>query len=411
VSGFLAGGGFNIADQLVNTGFNIESVDYAVTPSLNGCDGPVAHYLVTVYPVADVYFNPNGQSLCSGSPTAISLLSHVANTTFNWTAAGSSGFVGGYSPGVGNTISQPLTNTGPDVENVNYDVFPTANTCPGTDSHVIVNVSPIPATTLNMGCTYSLTTTNAKPFILRGGIPLGGTYSGTGVNSGSFFPGLAGAGTFAISYLYSNTWGCSASATQNITVNNVPVPLPCNNTLIDIRDNNQYPTVKLGTQCWMAKNLDYGIQIPSTSTQRDNCMIEKYCYTDNGTNCTSMGGLYQWDEVMRFEDTPALQGICPPGWHVPAESDWTTLFNFYTSNGFAGSPLKYSGYSGFNALLNGIRFDNRNWYFDSFATFFWSSTSFGPAKAWAHAMNTFNPSVSYYPANRSNSFFVRCIQD
>ncbi|MCX6246812.1 MAG: hypothetical protein NTW10_03670, partial [Bacteroidetes bacterium] len=410
VSGFLAGGGFNIADQLVNTGFNIESVDYAVTPSLNGCDGPVAHYLVMVYPVADVYFNPNGQSLCSGSPTGISLLSHVANTTFNWTAAGSSGFVGGYSPGVGNTISQPLINTGPYLETVNYDVFPTANSCPGTDSHVIVNVSPVPVTTLDMACNYTITTTDAKPFILRGGQPLGGTYSGTGVNAGSFFPGLSGPGNFAINYLYSNTWGCSASATQNISVVGA-VLFACNNILTDIRDNKQYPTVKLGTQCWMAKNLDYGIQIPSTSMQRDNCVVEKYCFTDNGANCTSMGGLYQWDELMRFENSAAVQGICPPGWHIPAESDWTTLFNFYTSNGFAGSPLKYSGYSGFNAFLDGVRFDNANWNFSTFATFYWSSSIHGTQKAWAHAMNTFNPSVSSYPGNRSNAFSIRCIKD
>jgi uncharacterized protein (TIGR02145 family) len=115
--------------------------------------------------------------------------------------------------------------------------------------------------------------------------------------------------------------------------------------------------------------------------------------------------------MMRYQDTPALQGVCPPGWHVPSEADWSTLFNFYTSNGFAGSPLKYSGFSGFNALLYGTRFDNSNYYLPTFATFLWSSTSHGINKAWAHAMNDPDPSVSSYPGNRSNAFNVRCIKN
>lgn len=410
VTGFKPGAGFIIGDTLVNSGFNIEFVDYSVTPSLNGCDGAIAHYIVTVYPVADVYFNPNGQSFCSGGTTSIRILSHVAGTTFNWTATGSSGNVSGFGPGVGDSIAQTLNNSGPWFENVNYHVFSLANGCPGNDQHVIVNMNPTPAVSFDMACNAIITTTDAKPFTLRGGLPLGGTYSGLGVSGGSFFPGLAGAGNITINYNYSNTWGCNANQSQTISVVGA-VPFPCNNALTDLRDNKQYPTVKIGTQCWMAMNLDYGTEIASTAMQRDNCVVEKYCYQDNPGNCTSQGGLYQWDEMMRFEDSPALQGICPPSWHVPTEAEWTTLFNFYTSNGFAGSPLKFSGYSGFNAFLDGTRFDNMNWNFTNFATFIWSSTSHGPTKAWAHAMNTFNPSVSSYPGNRSNAFSIRCIKD
>jgi uncharacterized protein (TIGR02145 family) len=189
------------------------------------------------------------------------------------------------------------------------------------------------------------------------------------------------------------------------------LPFACGTSLTDPRDNKQYPTVQIGTQCWMASNLDYGSTLTSANMQRDNCLPEKYCYNDNPANCTSAGGLYQWDEMMKYENTTGSQGICPPAWHVPTETEWNSLFNFFISNGFAGSPLKNTGYSGFNAVPDGVKFKNVNWNFINFATIFWSSNPRGYYKAWAHGLNTYNPSVSFYPAARSNAFSVRCIKD
>jgi uncharacterized protein (TIGR02145 family) len=114
---------------------------------------------------------------------------------------------------------------------------------------------------------------------------------------------------------------------------------------------------------------------------------------------------------MQYNNSPSSQGFCPPGWHIPTEASWNTLFNFYISNGFAGSPLKYSGYSGFNAYFDGVRFKNVSWNFLNFATLFWSSNARGSNKAWAHGLNDYNPSVSFYPSSRSNAFSVRCIKD
>jgi uncharacterized protein (TIGR02145 family) len=161
----------------------------------------------------------------------------------------------------------------------------------------------------------------------------------------------------------------------------------------------------------MAANLDYGNSLSGALTQRDNCTPEKFCYNDNPGSCTTMGGLYQWDELMQYINASASQGLCPPEWHIPTENEWNTLFSYYISNGFAGSPLKYTGYSGFNAYLDGARFGNVNWNFLNFATIFWSSTARGNNKAWAHGMNEFNPSVSSYPGSRLNAFSVRCIKD
>ena len=409
VTGFHPGSGFSITDNLINSGFNIETVNYAVIPSLNGCDGTIAHYIVTVNPVADVYFTPNGQSFCSSGTTNISIASHVTGTTFTWVASGSSINITGFGPGNTNLISQTLTNSGNYPESVTYTVSPIANSCPGTNNSVVVNVNPFPATSYTP-CNDIITTTAAQPLKLKGGLPLGGTYSGTGVNTGIFYPSIAGIGNQTITYSYTNTWGCVANATQVISVINPPVFL-CDNTMTDIRDNQTYTTVKIGTQCWMAENLNYGNLIVSTQMQRDNCISEKYCFSDIPANCTSYGGLYQWDELMQYDNAAAAQGFCPPGWHIPTENDWTTLFDFYISNGFAGSPLKYTGYSGFDVFLSGTRFNNVNWNFSNFAVMFWSSTKEGNDKAWAHGMNTFNPSVSYYPSSRTHAFNVRCIKD
>jgi uncharacterized protein (TIGR02145 family) len=216
-------------------------------------------------------------------------------------------------------------------------------------------------------------------------------------------------------------YGCSYNATQQIAV--LPsAPYTCGDSLLDVRDSTWYPTVLIGSQCWMAANLNYGNQIPSSQLPRDNCIPEKYCYNDNPALCLQGSSLYQWDEIMQYEDSPSLQGLCPPGWHLPIESEWTALFNQYINNGFAGNALKYSGYSGFNALLTGISFHTRIWKYPASdpvlrSILFWSSESHGPDKAWAHGMNEvavdneYTPSVSFYPAYRSNAFAVRCLKD
>jgi uncharacterized protein (TIGR02145 family) len=411
VTGYGAGSGPVINQILFNSGFINGSITYHITPVDNGCTGPVSDFTVTVYPVPDVYFNPAAQTICGGTSTNINLLSHVAVAIYSWTASGSSLNVGGYSNGSGNVIAQILTNSGYNIEGVTYQVTPTANGCPGTSGIVIVTVNPLPPVVFTP-CDDVITTANARPFLLKGGTPLGGSYSGAGVNTltSVFTPSLAGAGTHALVYSYTNQYLCTAQAILNISVL-APVFFSCDDPFTDVRDDVTYPTIHLGTQCWMAANLDHGAVIPSSSMQRDNCISEKYCYNDNVLNCGSYGGLYQWDEVMQFDESVSIKGLCPPEWHVPTENDWNTLFSLYVNSGFAGSPLKYSGYSGFNALLSGARFINSGWGFQGFATMLWSSTTHGSTKAWAQGINNSDPSVSVYPASKVNAFAVRCVKD
>ena len=283
---------------------------------------------------------------------------------------------------------------------------------PATAASILMSTNPLPSVTFE-GCFDNITTTNAKPFLLKGGLPLHGSYSGAGVDliTSIFNPSLAGAGTHEITYAYTNNFSCTSTATRFI-YNFLPPSGFCPNPLIDIRDQNKpYPTIQIGSQCWMAANLDYGEPVTSSVVQSDNCVFEKHCYNDNPENCNGFGGLYQWDELMKYDRSTASQGLCPPGWHVPTDIDWNTLFNFYNGNSLAGKPLQNPYTSGFFALTGGILYQHSAWSFIDFATLFWSSTASGLTRSLAFGMNTINFSVSLYPASRSNSFSVRCLKD
>ena len=279
---------------------------------------------------------------------------------------------------------------------------------PVSSAKVIMSALPVPAVTFTT-CFDTITTLNAKPIKLKGGIPYGGTYSGPGVNSstGVFTPSVAGTGTKTITYAYTNVALCSAGKNKTITVQANPV-FTCGNNLIDIRDNKVYPTVQIGTQCWMQANLDFGTEISDATHQTDNCINEKYV---SHASPVTRHSFYQWDEVMRYEPTPGIQGLCPPGWHVPDETEWNTLFNFYQGNARAGYPLQDPYLNGFKAQQNGVYYLNSQWSFTDFATLFWSSTMADQTRAYAHGMNTIDPSVSVYAGVKANGFSVRCLKD
>ena len=410
----------SIIQTVFNSGTVAATVTYHITPVFDGCYGDTTDFILTVKPIPDVMTNPPSSVVCDSARTMISLSGSVAGTQFSWTATGSSPAISGFGPGSGNQIRQRLFNSGYVPGSVTYQVVPAANGCTGSQATAAVTVNPRPEVTL-LPCFDTVTIVNAQPVRLKGGTPLSGTFSGTGVSGQQFLPSVTGLGRHRITYTYINNYGCSDAASLFIQVVTPGLPA-CGNNITDVRDNQSYPTVQLGSQCWMAANLNFGNSIVSTLYQRDNCISEKYCTNDNPGNCSSYGGMYQWDEVMCYISSGGAQGLCPPGWHIPTEADWNTLFTFYISNGFAGSALKVSGYSGFNAFLSGILFHTVVWRYPVNdpvlrSILFWSSTQRGTNKAWAHGMNEvamdieYTPSVSFYPALRSNAFAVRCLKD
>ncbi|MFH0894103.1 MAG: gliding motility-associated C-terminal domain-containing protein [Bacteroidota bacterium] len=100
-----------------------------------------------------------------------------------------------------------------------YYEFTDVNGCDGIDS-TVVTVSDTPVVTLS---TFIDTCMGITPFQLTGGLPLGGIYSGTGVYGNFFFPDSSGAGSFVITYTYSNGEGCVSIDTQTVVVYPVPV--------------------------------------------------------------------------------------------------------------------------------------------------------------------------------------------
>jgi len=176
----------------------------------------------------------------------------------------------------------------------------------------------------------------------------GGVTSATGGASSTV--GGTSAGGRATGGMTSATGGASTggSATGGTTSNGSCTALctsttqKVKGTFCDSRDNKTYSCVPIGTQTWMAENLNYGTQVSGGTKQANG---QKYCYKNLSANCDDAtyhyGGLYQWANAMGLDascneasctlTTPA-QGICPPGWHVPTNTEYATLKSYGDAN-------------------------------------------------------------------------------
>jgi uncharacterized protein (TIGR02145 family) len=284
---------------------------------------------------------------------------------------------------------------------------------PVSSAKIIMSGTLAPSVTF-ASCFDTVTAVGAKPFKLKGGLPIGGTYSGPGVIPATsiFSPSIAGPGTHLIHYNYTNIANCTNHATAVIR-NLSLVTFTCGNNLTDIRDNKVYATVLIGSQCWMKGNLDFGLTIDDFVPQTDNCVAEKFIrYSIFNIQYSSF---YQWDELMRYDPTPASQGLCPPGWHIPTSAEWDQLVLFCNGSGQAGGPMKDTLLAtGFQSHQQGFFYLNNTWAFTtglSAGAMYWTSTSSGVRQAVARGLNEYNPSVSRYEAARGNAFTARCLMD
>ena len=224
-------------------------------------------------------------------------------------------------------------------------------------------------------------------------------------------------------------------------------------------DNNYYPVVQINTQLWMAENLkttnySNGTPIPlvNNGTSWDDLTptSKAYCwYNDNVANKATYGALYAWAAAMNgvastTANPSGIQGVCPTGWHLPSDAEWTELENYLADNGYnydgttgggrtkiAKSLASTSGWtsssttgavgntdypsyrnkSGFTALPGGYR--------DGIGAFstvgggghWWSATEGMPSDAWYRYMLYGNSNLDRYDSPKAVGFSVRCIKD
>jgi uncharacterized protein (TIGR02145 family) len=184
--------------------------------------------------------------------------------------------------------------------------------------------------------------------------------------------------------------------------------------------------VKIGTQTWMAQNLNY-----AASGSR--------CYGDNTGGdsqgyCATYGRLYNWttamaDSASSSANPSGIKGICPGGWHLPSDAEWDVLVQYvdpdWTSNSnggnVAGTKLKAkSGWNnngngtdnyGFSALPGGLGHSSGTFYDVGNHGLWWSTTEYNATGAYTRYMYLSYVYVYRFSYDKSYFFSVRCLQD
>ena len=187
-------------------------------------------------------------------------------------------------------------------------------------------------------------------------------------------------------------------------------PWHCGKPFIDPLDGQAYQTIQIGKQCWMAENLNVGIMINGNEEMTDNSVIEKYCYDNDENNCNIYGGLYQWDELMQYDTSRFLQGICPEGWHIPTLDEWNILVDETGGPPTAGTELKTGGSTGFEALMAGIRDESGVFGGMDNNTYFYNSVNNGDLLAHYQMLAQTSNGVESGFTDRTNGFSLRCLR-
>ena len=200
-------------------------------------------------------------------------------------------------------------------------------------------------------------------------------------------------------------------------------------TMTDERDGQTYKTVKIGTQTWMAENLNYEYKV-------NGATYGNWCYNDSARYCSVTGRLYTWGAAMDSAttgcgygnqcdaDTGRVQGVCPNGWHLPSQVEWQTLITAVGGRSAAGTALKATSGSsvwysngdgadafGFSALPSGFRYYDGTFDIAGNGAYFWSSSE-------EHALSAYFMYLGYDLVgaylDRGNKSFgeaVRCLRD
>jgi uncharacterized protein (TIGR02145 family) len=219
---------------------------------------------------------------------------------------------------------------------------------------------------------------------------------------------------------------CRPDAISDAATLAVPTPV-----LVTDIDGNTYNTVGIGSQLWMAENLkttrynngdSIGTTTPATlDYSNEDSPRYQWASTGKESNVAVYGRLYTWYAA---NDS---RSVCPTGWHVPTDGEWTTLTT-YLGESFAGGKLKETGIThwvtpnlgatnetGFTALASGFHSDNGGSGFFGVGAFFWSSTKTTevttPPYAYHRNMWYERVNVEGYGCSVNWGLSIRCVKD
>jgi len=166
----------------------------------------------------------------------------------------------------------------------------------------------------------------------------------------------------------------------------------------DERDWQVYKIARIGTQIWMAQNLNYNAS-------------GSICNGNLDSNCEMYGKLYTW---------ATAKNSCPVGWHLPSKVEWNTLVDFAGGYSTAGTKLKArsdwkensagtDNYE-FSALPGGYRGSDGNFGSVGYHGYWWTSTEYNSTSAYAYGMH-YNDNLDVDAYSKSGYQSIRCLSD
>jgi uncharacterized protein (TIGR02145 family) len=192
-------------------------------------------------------------------------------------------------------------------------------------------------------------------------------------------------------------------------------------------DGNKYKTIQIGTQTWMAENLkaatfNDGTEIPYTPNANIWAGLSTPGYSWYNNDSVSFGAFYNWYAV----DAAGNGGknVCPTGWHVPTDMEWTALVIYLGGDNVVGSKIKETGTThwyatdslttnetGFTAFPAGYR--NNYGVYNSYRrySYWWSSTDASSVDAYCRDLNYSYINMDRIKSLKISGFSVRCIKD
>jgi len=196
-------------------------------------------------------------------------------------------------------------------------------------------------------------------------------------------------------------------------------------TVKDI-EGNVYKSVAIGKQVWMAENLrttkfndGTAISLVADDMAWGALTTPAFCWynKDAVANKNTYGALYNWYTV-------STNKLCPKGWHVSTDAEWTTLTNYLGGENIAGGKLRETGIthwekpnsgatneSGFTTLPAGYRNNHGAFANIGFFGFWWSATENVPTASWCRTMGCSGSDVLRIFSLKKNGYSVRCIKD